>query len=211
MSGRNRKKAKRKNGRSWSDAPWLSGLLLIAVALYMGLSLTGPVGPWWSVMEGEATPDLLAAPNPGGPVGAVLDVALHALFGGLWCWTFPLVVAVLGLGYLTGAQARLRPVLLRALPLWLVSAAWLAQPDGPLPGETAIRFGGVAGFGLARAFHGLFGLWGGRIFLTLALLVTLILIFKRWLRWLPGLLGGVGAGLAWLAAGVRDVVTWPVA
>ncbi len=209
MSGRNRKKASRKNRKIWYEAAWLSGLLLLAVALYTGLSLTGPVGQWWRFLTGEATADLIPAVNPGGPVGSVINIALHFVFGGLWCWTFPVLLAVLGVGFLTGKQATLRPWILRVLPLWLVTSAWLAQPEGLFGSEAGKRLGGGVGFFLAQAFHSLFGLWGGRIFLTLFLLVAVILIFKPWLNWLQPAFGGLLGGLAWLAAGVRDVLVWP--
>ena len=42
--------------------------------------------------------------------------------------------------------------------------------------ETGIQVGGVVGVFLARGFHALFGLWGGRIFLTLFLVVESILV-----------------------------------
>jgi len=61
-------------------------LLLLAVALYMGLSLTGAVGAWWQVLSGDAPGDLIPSENPGGPVGSVINVVLHLVFGGLWCW-----------------------------------------------------------------------------------------------------------------------------
>ncbi len=209
MSGRNRKKA-RKNSKPWYESAWLSGLLLLAVALYMGLSLSGPVGPWWTVLSRGGNGDLIPSVNPGGPVGSIINVALHVVFGGIWCWAFPLVLAVLALGLLTGRQAVLRPWLLRALPVWLVTAAWIAQPGGPLTADAGVRWGGAVGYYLASGFHSLFGMWGGRIFLTLFLLVTVILVGKPWLGWLPGFLARLGGGLAWLGAGIRDVIVWPL-
>ena len=215
MSGRNRKKAKSGKGKPWYESAWLSGLLLLAVALYMGLSLTGPAGRWWAVLSGGAAADIIPAVNPGGPVGAMLNVALNMVFGGIWCWTLPLVIALIGVGFLSGSQARLGPWLLRALPFWLVTAAWIAQPGGPFSPDTGARLGGVVGYYLARGFHGLFGPWGGRIFLTLFLLVAAIVAGKPWLGWLPGVVGRVFAGaadaVAWLGAGIRDVVVWPFA
>jgi len=210
VSGRNRKKARKTEGRPWYESAWLSGLLLLAVALYMGLSLTGPVGPWWLVFSGETPGDLIPTANPGGPVGAIMNVALHGIFGGLWCWTFPFLLAVLGGSFLLGRQTALRPWALRALPVWLVTTAWIAQPGGPATSEGSLRWGGIIGFYLAQGFHGLFGLWGGRIFLTLFLLIAVILVFKPWLSWLPVILVRTGRGILWLAGCVRDVVVWPV-
>ncbi|MDX2474176.1 MAG: DNA translocase FtsK [Candidatus Krumholzibacteria bacterium] len=208
MSGQNRKRAKKKT-KAWYESSWLSGLLLLTFALYMGLSLTGPVGPWWHVLSGESSPELITSDNPGGPVGSVINVGLHVVFGGMWCWTFPLLLAVLGFGFLSGKQATLRPWLLRAIPLWLVTVTWIGQPGGPASADGAAQLGGLVGFYLAQGFHGLFGLLGGRIILTFFLLVATILVFKPWLHWLPAFMSRVLGVLGWLGAGVRDVVTWP--
>jgi len=210
VSGRNRKKAKQ-GARPWYDAPWLTGLLLVAVAAYFGLALTGDPGPWWGLLEGQGGGELLSLPNPGGPVGTFIDVMLHLIFGGLWCWTIPLLLAAMGIGFLFGIQRNLRAWVLRAIPFWLVTSAWMAQPGGPFSPEAATRLGGVAGIFLARGFHALFGLWGGRIFLTLFLLVAVILVFKPWLGGLAGLVGAVGRFLLAVATGLRDVLTWPLA
>nr|MEE4268474.1 hypothetical protein [Candidatus Krumholzibacteria bacterium] len=69
MSGRRAKKAKSKGQPAWYESAWLSGLLLLAVAVYLGLSLTGGVGPWWLWVSGEQPAHLIDASNPGGPVG----------------------------------------------------------------------------------------------------------------------------------------------
>ncbi len=211
MSGRNQKKAKKKTGRPWYEAAWLTGLLLVAVAAYAGLALSGDPGAWWGILKGESAGDYLAFPNPGGPVGSVLNVILHLVFGSLWCWTIPFMVAAAGIGFLVGGQHKLRPWVLRAIPFWLITSAWLAQPGGPFDPETGARLGGVAGVFLARAFHAPFGLWGGRIFLTFFLLVAGILIFKPWLGGLGGLFSGVGRWLGAFFQGLGDVVSWPVA
>jgi S-DNA-T family DNA segregation ATPase FtsK/SpoIIIE len=205
----NRKKAKKKSGDTWHESAWLSGLLLLAVALYMGLSLTGQVGAWWNIVDGGSLSDIALRENPGGPVGSIINVVLHLVFGGLWCWTMPVIVGVVGFGFLTGHQTTLRPWILRAIPAWLITSAWIAQPGGPASSEAGVRLGGLVGFYLASGFHSMFGLWGGRIFLSLFLLVGLIVVARPWLHWLPGSLQGVGAGMRWLAAGVRDVLLWP--
>jgi len=153
VSGRNRKKAKNKGGQAWYESAWLSGLLLLAVALYMGLSLTGAVAPWWLVLDGESITGLSVQENPGGPVGSVLNVVLHLVFGSLWCWVIPVVVGVLGFGFLTGQHASLRPWLLRALPAWLITSAWIAQPGGPASAEAGVKLGGLVGYYLASGFH----------------------------------------------------------
>jgi S-DNA-T family DNA segregation ATPase FtsK/SpoIIIE len=211
VSGRNPKKAKKQGTRPWYEAAWMTGLLLVAVAVYCGLALTGDPGTWWGVLSGQGAGDLLALENPGGPVGSVLNVTLHLVFGSLWCWTIPFLLVVVGIGFLAGRQRNLRPWLLRAVPFWLVTSAWIAQPGGPFAEETGTRLGGVVGVFLARGFHALFGLWGGRIFLTLFLLVAAILILKPWLGGLAGLVSGLGRGLGIISRGLLDIVSWPLA
>ena len=211
MSGRKPKKANSKGTRPWYEAAWLTGLLLVAVAVYCGLSLVGDPGTWWGVLNGQGVGEILALDNPGGPVGAVLNFSIHLVFGSLWCWSIPLLLAAVGIGFLTGRQADLRPWVLRALPVWLVTSAWIAQPGGPFAEETGVRLGGVAGVFLARGFHALFGLWGGRIFLTLFLLVAVILVLKPWLGGMAGIMSGLGRGLAIISRGLLDIVSWPVA
>ena len=209
MSGRNRKKAKTRTGRPWYESSWLTGLLLLAVAAYLGLSLTGGTGPWWQLISGDGEVDLLAGENPGGPVGRVMSTGLHVIFGGLWCWFFPAVLCALGIGYLAKRQRNVARWCLRAVPLWLVTATWLAQPENPWTLATGARLGGLPGFYIARGFHGLFGLWGGRIFLTVFLLVAVILVLKPWLTWLPPLLGRIGGAVATLLSGAVQVIAWP--
>ena len=209
MSGRKKKKARRGNKPAWYESAWLSGLLLLAVAVYLGFSLTGGVGPWWNWVSGDRPANLIDPDNPGGPVGSVMSVGLHGVFGGLWCWVFPIYLAVLGFGYLTGKNRVLRPWLLRAIPLWIATTAWIAQPGGPLSPEAAARYGGGAGYFLARGFHALFGLIGGRIFLTVFLLVVLLVVLWPWLGWIPGLANGFGAFLARAGRGLLTLLAWP--
>ena len=109
MSGRKRKKAK---GPAWYEAPWLSGLLLLGVAVYAGLSLTGDPGQLNLVVEGAPITRVFPEDNPGGPVGSVLNVARRLVFGGLWCWVVPLIVAQAGLGFLFRRTFRSRGLML---------------------------------------------------------------------------------------------------
>ena len=109
MSGRKSKKANKSGGSPWYEAAWLTGLLLVAVAVYVGLALTGDPGPWWGVLNGQGLSDLLAVENPGGPVGSVINLALNFVFGGLWCWTVPLLTVIVGFGLLFGRLGNLRP------------------------------------------------------------------------------------------------------
>ena len=51
MSGRRRKK-RSKNGDAWWSAPWVAGLFLVVLAVYLGLSLTAPTAPWWLWLAG---------------------------------------------------------------------------------------------------------------------------------------------------------------
>ncbi|MBE0564469.1 MAG: hypothetical protein IH621_00805, partial [Krumholzibacteria bacterium] len=196
MSGRSRKKARAGGGRPWYESGWLSGLLLVAVGAYLGVALSGGTGPWWGIVAGDTDGPWLRPGNPGGPVGAAGSLALHLVFGGIWCWGFPLLLVALGLGFLAGRPAVVRPWLLRALPLWLVTGAFLAQPRGLLPEPAGAALGGIVGFTLAQGFAQLFGLTGMRIFLGVFLLVAVIAVLRPWLGWLPGFVAGLGRALA---------------
>ena len=225
MSDRRVKKARSSARGRWFESPWLSGVLLLAVGAYLGLSLTGAPAPWWRMLVGgDRGFSLLDGQNPGGPVGSLLAVVLQAVWGGIWVWSLPLLVVAVGFGVLRGRTSFLKPLILRGVPLWLATTAWLAQPGGPLAEPEAARYGGVAGFYLARGFHGLFGLWGGRIFLTVFLVLTLGLVGRRWLGWVPAFLGQVwgrwldllGRFLSLLArpflaagSGLRAMASWP--
>jgi S-DNA-T family DNA segregation ATPase FtsK/SpoIIIE len=104
------------------------------------------------------------------------------VFGAVWCWAVPAGLAAYAAAVLVRRAARLRPWLLRIGLLWLVSTAWVAQPGGPLGSVgAAARWGGAVGFWLARGAHAGVGLWGGRIFLTLAFLVALLALLQPWL------------------------------
>jgi S-DNA-T family DNA segregation ATPase FtsK/SpoIIIE len=182
---------------------------MLAFAAYLGLSLTGEVAPWWGIVAGDGPVELFGWANPGGPVGSAFNVLLHMAFGSFWCWAFPVLLAVAGSGCLISRQASLKPWILRAVPLWLVTTAWIAQPGGPASEAAGARLGGLAGFYLSRGFHGLFGLWGGRIFLTLFLLVAATLLLRPWLGWLPGLLGYLGRAGGSFLEGLRDLWRLP--
>ncbi len=226
MSERKAKKASSRNRSRWFESSLLSGILLLSVGVYLGLSLTGRPAPWWGFLTGgDRSFALFGQGNPGGPVGALLAVFMQAVWGGIWAWSLPLLVLFVAVGVLRGRSGQLKLPVLRGVAVWLATTAWLAQPHGPLASEAeAARYGGLVGFYLARGFHGLFGLWGGRIFLTVILLVTLSLVGKRWLGWIPPFLGGlwdricglVGKGaalLAWpfraLGAGLKALASWP--
>jgi DNA segregation ATPase FtsK/SpoIIIE, S-DNA-T family len=205
LSGPNRKKARKKKNSPWYESNSLSGLLLLAVAVYLGLSLTGGTSPWWEMLRGGTSVDLINGNSPGGPVGSAMSVALHMVFGAVWCWVFPLVLAMISISFIFQRQQFAGRLLLRAVPLWLATASWVAQSGGPLGVDNAPRFGGVVGFYIARGFHSLFGLGGGRIFLSLFLLVVLIILFRPWLGWVPGLLhkiSGVSSSFGNLFDGV---------
>ncbi len=211
MSGQGRKKAKARGGRPWYESGWLSGLLLAAVGFYLGVALTGGTGPWWRLMTGDPTGELMRPGNPGGPVGAAASMALHLVFGGIWCWAFPVLLVALGVGFLSGRQAALRPWALRALPLWLVTTAFVAQPDGLLPADTGAALGGIVGYYLAQGFAQLFGTVGMRIFLGVFLLVAVIAVSRPWLGWVPGFAERVGTAPAALGRGLRVLAVGPLA
>ncbi len=210
MSGRKAKKGNTTTGGRWFESPWLSGLLLVAVGLYLGLSLTGPVPSWGLFLEGGGSQiHLFDRTNPGGPVGSFLALFLTGILGGLWVWSLPLLVVSSGLGLLVGRTGFLKPLSLRLLPLWLATSAWLAQPDSFVDAATGAKLGGITGYYFSRGFHGLFGLWGGRIFLTVFLLAVLGILFKRWLTWIPVFLGTLAYSAGNFGARALDVLSWP--
>jgi len=209
VSGRRRKKADSAPGGAWYEASWLSGLFLLALAAYLGLSLSSlsaGVAPWWQMLDGGEAVELLEQPNPGGPVGAGATLALNVVFGAAWCWAFPLVIGLAGLAYLFNRGWVVRGWLVRLLPLWIVTTAWLAQPAGPLAPAEAARWGGAPGFWIARGMHAMVGLWGGRIFLTLALIVVLVLVLRRWLGWTVPLLSLAAGAVRGLVQGIGAVL-----
>jgi len=181
VSARGRRKARSHREAAWWDAPWLGGMLFLALGAYVALALTGNVAPWWRALQGGDPGELLAVPNPGGPVGTLLNLVLRVVWGGVWCWLVPLMLVGEGIGLVTRQRGFATPVAKRLVPLWLASAAWLAQPEGFLAPTTAASLGGICGIWLGRGFHFLFGTWGGRIFLTFLLLVSLVLVFRPWL------------------------------
>jgi S-DNA-T family DNA segregation ATPase FtsK/SpoIIIE len=208
MSGRKRKK--RSGGPSWWEAPWVSGLVLLVLACYLGLSLTGAQAAWWAFLDGGSLPNPLDVHNPGGPVGAVLAFAVRLVFGVPWGWVVPVLMAAIGLGTLLGRMEFLRPLLLRTAPLWLVSVIWLGQAGWPWGDALSARLAGAVGAWSARGVQSLVGLWGGRLFLTLSLLVTVALVFKPWLvplgRWLAPVGAAVWSALAWLGRSLGDLL-----
>lgn len=210
MSGRKSKKARNRKRAGWPDAPWLSGLLLLALSIYLAVSLAGDGADWalgW--IGGEPAGGPFTGENPGGPLGVFLAGLLHLVFGAAWCWTVPLLTTALGLSFFTGRFGWLRPVLVRAVPTWLVTAAFVAQPGGPLAESQAIAFGGGAGFLLASGFHQLLGLWGGRIFLTLFVLILAGVLLRPWLGWTVDVGRTVGGGLIRTLAAVGRLLAAP--
>ncbi|MFH1844184.1 MAG: DNA translocase FtsK, partial [bacterium] len=200
MSARGSRKARRsKDAQAWWESLWLSGLLQLVLAIYLGISLTGPVGSWWSALHGEEVVQLLPAENPGGPVGSMLSLALHAIFGAAWCWLAPILLVISGLRLLARQPSVTRPLLFRLLPLWLATTTWIAQPGGLLVVEPAAFWGGLCGVWLGRGCYFLVGLWGMRLFLTLFVIVAIGICCHPWLASLLAKLpalrwSGFGAG-----------------
>jgi S-DNA-T family DNA segregation ATPase FtsK/SpoIIIE len=209
VSGRSRKKARTGGRRPWYESVWLRGLLLVAVGAWLGLALSGGAGPWWRVLDGDGAVPVLQPGNPGGPVGAAASFGLHVAFGAVWCWAFPLVMIIIGVRLVAGTSALPLRWVVRAAPLWLVTAAFLAQP-GMLPEQTGRALGGVVGFALAEGFRSLFGLGGMRIFLGVFLLAAVIFVLRPWLGWLPGVLGRLLGGLGPAASAVGRALLLPV-
>ncbi|MBM4131839.1 hypothetical protein FJ250_12565, partial [bacterium] len=194
MAGRSRKKDN--GGTPWHRAPWLGGVLLLACGLYGGLALTGDPGAWTGIVLDRQPDRLFPDGNPGGPVGSLFNVGARLGFGALWCWAVPVALLAFGVGSLAGANGRVRGWLWRALPLWLVTATWLGQREWPLGSPGAVQWGGATGYHLAGVFHRAFGVGGGRIFLTTALIIALLAVAGRRLA----VLGRLRAPLARLGA-----------
>lgn len=184
MSGRKRKKRSPAGGQSWWELPWLTGLVLLVLAAYLGLSLAGTEARWWEAPTAWNWTGLLSLSNPGGPVGAVLALVLRTFFGVVWAWLVPALLLIAGLEAFADRRRVVRTLLLRLVPLWLVTVAWLGQPDLPLEASQAARFAGLVGFHAARGAQSLVGVWGARLFLGLALLIVMILTLRPWLGWL---------------------------
>lgn len=210
MCARKQRPAKRSRQASWWDSPWMSGLLQLALAVYLGLALTGPSRDWWPALQGAETGDLLAPGNPAGPVGALLSLALRVVFGAFWSWSVPILLAVTGVGLIGWRRGFNRPLLQRGLPLWLASTAWVAQPEVLFAPSAAAHWGGVCGVWLARGFHYLFGPGGARIFLTLFLLVVLIACLRPLLAPLWDRLPAVWKPAATVARAAVGLMTWLV-
>ena len=84
MSGRKSKKARSKKNPAWYEARWLSGLLLVAMAIYLGLSLAGSGDPWWmGWVTGQPVDDPFGGDNPGGPFGIFMSGILELVFGAI--------------------------------------------------------------------------------------------------------------------------------
>ncbi|MCP4293471.1 MAG: DNA translocase FtsK [bacterium] len=204
MSGRKPKKRKGKHF-PWYEAGWLRGLLLLALSAFLGLSLIGGVGPWWEFIVGADHPawaELIDSNHLGGPVGSIFSALLYTVFGGVWCWAFPVFLGVSSITLLFGRPWILRSWIFRAVPLWIVTTSWLAQPL--LWGDSfEPRISGAVGYYVAMGFISLFNSSGAMIFLTLLLLITVGLVFKPWLGWLGPVATSIGASF-W------TVLCWPI-
>ncbi len=195
-------KKRSRSKEAWWQSPRLGGLLLLALAVYLVLALGGAVPSWWSSLHGGATPDIVSQDNPGGPVGSLFAFVLRTVFGLLFCWAVPALMAWRGARSLFGLAGGGGALFARLAPLWLAFSAWIGQPVWPLPEPEAARWGGAAGFWLARGFHSLFGRWGGFIFLSFLLITALILVLRPWLppllRRIEPPLAAVGKAGLWL-------------
>ncbi len=173
MSARGPKKGEREAGAGWWRTLRLDGLLQLAGALYLGLALGGASPSWLQVWRGTQDLDLFSPANPGGPIGALAALLLRAILGAAWCWAVPLLLLNDALWRLASGRPAPHPALKRSAGMWLASAAWLAQPSGPLPPEAAAVWGGAAGYGLGAGAAALLGLWGARIILSGLMLTAL--------------------------------------
>ena len=216
MSGRKTKSRKSKASPAWWEAPWLAGLVLLVLAAFLALALTGPADPWWTVLDGGAFESPVAFANPGGPVGAVLAFVLRFVFGAAWAWLVPALLVMVGLGAIVRRTGALRPVVARAVPLWLATTAWFGIPGWPWGDSVSHRWAGAVGTYVARGAHRLFAIWGSRLILSLILVVVILLLLRPWLgaigRALMPALRVLWWPLDWLgrslAGAVADVAGW---
>jgi len=209
VSGRKSKKRRGAKNQPWYQAGWLSGLLLLAIAAFLGLSLFGGVSSWWLFSDGEAV-QFIDPGHPGGIVGSPLSVILHLVFGEIWVWFFPVFLAATGVAFIVGFPRALRPWVLRAIPLWLVTTSWLAQSGLGLSLETRTRLGGGVGYYVALGFERLFGSAGSLIFLTLLLVLALVFVFKPWLGWLAPLLVSAWQMFISASKAAGRMLLWPL-
>jgi DNA segregation ATPase FtsK/SpoIIIE-like protein len=165
---------------------------MIACALYGGLSLTGDPGPWTGILTGKDLDQLFPDGNPGGQLGSALNVIGRLGFGSLWAWAVPVALLLLGIGSLAQRIERPRGWILRTIPIWLVTATWMGQPDWPLGMPGAAEWGGGAGYGLGRLFQDLVGAGGSHIFLTAAMVIVAGALAGRRLAVLARLGGPLG-------------------
>lgn len=213
MAGKKQRKRKNQPDAWWTQ-PWVAGLFLVVLAVYLGFCLMEPCAPWWEWFDDGPLKGPLSDDNPGGKVGSVLTWSLTLVFGVVWAWALPVLLAVVGIAAVARRTEFLAPLLLRALPIWLVSVTWLAQPGWAWGTEESARLAGAAGFWTASAVHGLVGPLGGWLFISLALLVAVILVARPVLvpvlGWLAPLGGFVLRGLAdlgaWLQGGFADLL-----
>lgn len=194
-----RKKRNRTGSDAWWRSPRLGGLLHLVLAVYAAIALGGPAVSWWSLANGEPGASPVPPGNPGGPVGALVALAVRTALGDLWCWALPALLGLRGLGLLLRGEASRLFLGSRLIPLWLASAAWLGQSGWPLAAPEAAAWGGAPGYGLARGFAALFGRWGAGIFLSFLLLTA---VLRATHPWLPALLGRLGPWGAALGAGL---------
>ncbi len=204
MSGRRRNKRRASAATAWWEAPWLAGLILVVLAFYLGLSLTGPPVAWWRGLAGEPWAGPLQVANPGGPVGAVLAFVLCAAFGAAGAWLVPVLLLAAGAEVWSGRRGATAAVLRRTLPLWLVAAAWLGQPQQPWTGPETARWAGLVGIYLGRGVQALVGVWGARLFLGLLLLIVVALAARPWL----GRLARPAGAAAWAAGSATCRLLW---
>lgn len=214
MSARRAARRDPRDGRGWWEALRLTGLLQLAFGLYLFLCLTGPAARWLDLWRGAQDGPLLAPSHPGGPVGAAVGTALRAFAGALWQWGVPLLLTIAGAVRLASGHGLARRLVRRWWPAWLATAAWLAQPAGPLVLPAAADWGGAPGWLLGRGFAALFGPYGAGIFLSLLALAGLS--WALWPVWEPlALRVGpvIGAGLAFVGRRLAAILrgSWQLA
>ncbi|HOX26525.1 MAG TPA: DNA translocase FtsK 4TM domain-containing protein [Candidatus Krumholzibacteria bacterium] len=200
MSGRRRSKRRQPAARAWWEATWLAGLVLLVLAAFVAVALTGREVPWWVMFDGDRLPNPVGAANPAGPVGAVLAYAFRLGFGAAWAWAMPALLVLAGVEALSGRPGAVRWFLTRGTPLWLATTAWFALRAWPWDGAVAARWAGFAGVYLARGGEALLASVGSVLIFSLLLLVALAFATRPLQRACAPVAGPV-VRFAWRLAG----------
>lgn len=114
--------------------------------------------------------------NLSGPLGSLVAHALVAAFGRFFAWVVPILLVVLGIGFVTG---RTRPALrlsAKSLFILILITSFFALMPATRP---AVFLSGSIGRGVAKLVSSVLGEFGGTIILITLLLLVLLTQFRR--------------------------------